>query len=141
MTFFAAFFCAYLFALGLGLSGMMNPENVIGFLDLFGDWKFALALVLGASVIVHSILYRFIVKRESPVFSMKFQLPSAKHIDKKLIFGSFIFGIGWGLSGYCPGPAVASLVTLNQSVIVFCAAMLAGMALYHYVFKSIFLKD
>jgi len=126
----AAFIAGLLFSLGLILSGMTNPENVIGFLDITGDWNPALAFVLLAAVMVTGIGYRLVWKQEKPMFEDGFSVPTRRVIDKRLVSGSVIFGIGWGMVGLCPGPALASVVTDDSfKVLVFLGAMLGGMLL------------
>ena len=141
MKYLIAFISALLFSLGLSLSGMLNPENVVGFLDILGDWKPALALVMGGGILVHSLTYKAIIKRESPLLSTTFLIPTNTKLDLRLITGSILFGIGWGLSGLCPGPALTSLVTGRESIIVFCLSMLTGMFFFQYVFKPFFIKS
>jgi len=99
-----------IFGIGLAIAGMLNPSKVVGFLDIFGDWDPSLALVMGGGVLVNAIGLRFVLKRKTPIQSAKFLLPTASRIDKPLVLGSVIFGIGWGLAGLCPGPVVASLL-------------------------------
>ena len=141
MKFIIAFLSAFLFGIGLGISGMTDPSKVIGFLDILGDWRPALALVMGGAIFAHTISYYFIKKRPSPFLDVQFYLPTNKHIDKKLVIGSALFGIGWGLAGYCPGPAVVSFVTFDKTVLTFLAAMFLGIALFHYVFKPLFILE
>ena len=141
MRYCIAFISALLFSLGLGISGMTNPSNVIGFLDVFGVWKPALILVMGGAIAFHGGSYFLITKRTTPLLTDSFLLPSKKHLDGRLIAGSSLFGIGWGISGYCPGPAIASLATLSTQVFIFVAAMIGGIALYHYIFKPLFLGE
>ena len=125
-----AFISATLFGLGLGISGMTDPANVIGFLDVFGDWRPALLFTMGGAVLVHSISYQIITRRASPILNVQFQDPKKREIDRNLIVGSTIFGLGWGLGGYCPGPAIASLVSGNMTGMIFVFSMLAGMAVF-----------
>jgi uncharacterized membrane protein YedE/YeeE len=122
-----------LFGLGLVISQMTNPDKVIGFLDLFGQWDPSLAFVMAGALIVTAIGYRLTTRQARPVFDDKFQIPTNKQIDKALILGSVLFGIGWGLVGLCPGPAVAALTIGGLPVIVFFIAMAAGIALYEIV--------
>ena len=116
-----------LFGLGLALSGMTQPQKVIGFLDFFGEWDPTLLFVMVGAILVHAVAYRFIKRRSSPILAEVFHLPPTKKVDWKLIAGSVLFGIGWGLAGYCPGPALTSLTTLRFDAIVFVAAMAIGM--------------
>lgn len=118
------------FGLGLAVSGMMNPAKVIGFLDVAGNWDPTLAFVMGGALLVAVPAYRFIPKRGRPVLEEEFSLPKKKAVDAPLVWGSAIFGVGWGLVGFCPGPALAALGTGLTPVFAFVAAMLAGMALH-----------
>ncbi|SMF16263.1 DUF6691 family protein [Pseudobacteriovorax antillogorgiicola] len=137
MKLLVGFVSAVLFALGLGVSGMTLPENIIGFLDIFGDWKPALMLVMVGAIIVHTISYRLIMRRDSPVLDSEFYVPTKKDIDSRLIVGSIIFGVGWGLGGFCPGPALVAIPSMGSSVLLFVVSMLVGMALFHYIAKPI----
>lgn len=124
----AAFGAGLLFALGLGLSGMTRPEKVVGFLDVTRAWDPSLACVMGGAVLVALVGFRLALARGAPRFDQRFHLPTQRAIDARLVAGAAIFGVGWGLSGYCPGPALMSLVTGAPAVLVFVAAMLAGVA-------------
>lgn len=136
----AAFFSALLFGLGLGVSGMTLPSKVIGFLDVTGNWDPSLAFVMFGAIAVHSVTFRLIAKRESPLLTTKFQIPTNKDIDPKLIVGSLLFGAGWGLGGFCPGPALVSLVSGVPSVAVFVVSMIVGVYLHHFVNKKLLSK-
>lgn len=114
------------FGIGLTVADMTNPAKVQNFLDLMGIWDPSLIFVMGGGVIVALIGFRIVRGRERPLLAAKFYLPMAKHIDFRLITGSAIFGIGWGLSGFCPGPAVAGLAWGNPQVFMFVGAMVAG---------------
>ncbi|MCA9584014.1 MAG: YeeE/YedE family protein [Myxococcales bacterium] len=117
-----------LFGVGLGISGMTLPSKVAGFLDFFGAWEPSLAFVMAGAVIVHAIAYRVIVRsRSEPIWGEGFRLPARADIDVSLVAGAAIFGVGWGLGGYCPGPALVSLATLGAPALVFVLAMTAGM--------------
>lgn len=133
-----ALFSGALFGLGLAVSGMANPARVIGFLDVTGDWDPTLALVMGGALLVTVPAFRMIFGRRRLVLAEKFELPTKKEIDARLVGGSALFGVGWGLSGFCPGPAVVALVpaivTGILPVFVFAAAMIAGMAIYEWMF-------
>lgn len=124
------------FGLGLAVSGMMNPAKVIGFLDFAGDWDPTLALVMGGALLVTVPAFRLILGRPRPVLESGFALPGKTALDGRLLGGAAIFGVGWGLSGFCPGPAVAALSTGLTPVFAFVAAMLAGMALYTWGFEG-----
>jgi len=126
----AALASGLVFGLGLAVSGMMNPARVIGFLDVAGDWDPTLAFVMGGALLVAVPAYRFIPRRGRPLLEEEFSLPEKKAIDTPLVGGSALFGVGWGLVGFCPGPAIAALGTGFVPVFAFVAAMLAGMALH-----------
>ena len=115
-----------LFGAGLAASGMTNPEKVQGFLDLTGVWDPSLMYVMGGAVVVTLISFRFILKLSRPVFSEQFHMPSSTSIDTRLIIGAALFGTGWGLVGYCPGPALAAIAYLNSDVMIFLVAMFVG---------------
>ncbi|MBP1181038.1 YeeE/YedE family protein [Methylobacterium sp. PvR107] len=119
-----------IFGLGLALSGMLDPARVRGFLDVAGAWDPSLVFVLGGAVTVSGLGYLLSRRRARPVLASQFDWPSKRRIDAPLVAGAALFGIGWGLSGFCPGPAVAALSTGARPVLVFVAAMLAGMALH-----------
>lgn len=121
--------CGILFGGGLSVSGMTDQNKIIGFLDLFGQWDPTLIFVMAGGVGVTFFGYRVILKQKSPLWGDKFLLPTSSSIDKNLILGSVLFGIGWGLYGYCPGPAIASLAYLNWETLLFVVAMIAGMYL------------
>ncbi len=117
-----------LFGAGLTLSGMTDPARVRGFLDVFGAWDPTLAFVMGGAVLVMAVAWRIRNRMGAPIFADRFSLPDRKDLDGRLITGSILFGIGWGIAGLCPGPAVASLALSPVSVLPFVLAMLAGMA-------------
>ncbi|HEX5752347.1 MAG TPA: DUF6691 family protein [Archangium sp.] len=125
----SAFLSGLIFALGLGLSGMTDPANVLGFLDIAGHWDFRLAFVMGGAIAVHAALRPLIYKRKRPLFAAKFPVFSVSRVDRKLLVGAGLFGVGWGLGGYCPGPALTSLATGATQLLVFVPAMFAGMYL------------
>lgn len=115
-----------LFGFGLGLSQMMDRDRVLGFLDVVGVWDPTLIFVLGGAVGVTAIAFRFVLRLQNPLFSNKFYLPTRQDIDPTLIIGAAIFGIGWGIAGYCPGPAIAALVLGILNPVLFIIAMIAG---------------
>lgn len=119
----------FLFGMGLTVSGMTDPQRVRGFLDLFGNWDPTLAFVMGGAVLVMAAAWRIQARMTKPVFGDKFALPDRTDLDPRLIAGAALFGIGWGIAGLCPGPAVASLVLTPVHALPFVAAMLAGMLL------------
>jgi uncharacterized membrane protein YedE/YeeE len=123
----AALGSGLLFGSGLLLSGMTNPQKVIGFLDPFGAFDASLIFVMAGAIAVHFSAYRWTKRRTAPLFAPKFLVPSRRDIDAKLLVGAALFGAGWGLGGYCPGPAVVSLPGGAAQTLVFVVAMLAGM--------------
>jgi uncharacterized protein len=124
-----------LFGLGLDISGMMNPAKVVGFLDVAGEWDPTLAFVMGGALLVTIPAFRLILNRPRPILADSFALPTKSALDGRLLGGAALFGVGWGLSGFCPGPAVAALTTGLTPVFAFVAAMIAGMVLYAWVFE------
>ena len=130
MNALSAFAVGLVFGLGLIISGMTDPSKIIGFLDLAGAWDPSLAFVMGGAVLVGVVGFRFARKRTVSVLGGAMHLPAARHIDRELILGSLTFGVGWGLAGYCPGPAVVAFGSGQDKAVVFVIAMIAGMALY-----------
>lgn len=124
----SAFVAGLIFALGLGISGMTDANKVIGFLNLAGTWDPSLAFVMLGAIGIHLSVYRFILQRQSPLFASRFHIPTQHTITPSLVMGSALFGIGWGLGGFCPGPGWVSLAQLQPSPTIFVAAMLVGMA-------------
>jgi uncharacterized membrane protein YedE/YeeE len=122
----AALFAGALFGAGLVISGMTDPAKVRAFLDLAGAWDPSLALVMAGAIGVHLVLSRLVLRRTAPLFAGAFDLPKRTDIDARLISGAAIFGVGWGLGGVCPGPAVVSLGTGSVAPVVFVLAMIAG---------------
>jgi uncharacterized membrane protein YedE/YeeE len=127
---FVALIAGILFSLGLVLSGMTLPSKVQGFLDIFGNWDPSLLFVMVGAILVHGISYRWIKRMPRPLLEPKFHLPDSQKLTPALVIGSSIFGIGWGLGGYCPGPAVVSLTSLQLRPFEFVVAMIAGMYLF-----------
>lgn len=125
-----AFVTGLIFGLGLILSGMTNPAKVLGFLDITGAWDPSLAFVMGGAVLVAAIAFRLVRGRSTAWLGDPLRLPTARDIDRRLVLGSMTFGIGWGLAGFCPGPALASLAAGGGKPLIFVAAMLAGMAIF-----------
>jgi uncharacterized membrane protein YedE/YeeE len=121
--------CGVFFGAGLSLSGMTDQNKVLGFLDLFGNWDPSLIFVMVGGICVTFVGYKLIFKRSSPLLGDVFMLPASKVIDKNLVMGALLFGVGWGLYGYCPGPAIASLAYLHWETLLFVAAMVGGMFL------------
>lgn len=130
MPIFTALMVGLVFGLGLILSGMTDPAKVLGFLDLAGSWDPSLGFVMGGAILVGAIAFGFASRRERSLLGEPMRLPTATRIDRRLVLGSLAFGAGWGLAGYCPGPALASLATGGIKPLVFTAAMLAGMAIF-----------
>lgn len=128
-----AFAAGLLFAVGLGLAGMTQPAKVIGFLDILGDWDPSLAFVMVGAIGVHFVLFRLILKRPTPYFASSFQIPGARHLDRRLLFGAVIFGTGWAIGGYCPGPAIVSFGAGSGQAWLFMGAMISGMLLFHWM--------
>lgn len=126
----AAFGCGVLFGLGLTTSQMVNPAKVLNFLDFLGTWDPTLAFVLAGATGTMALLRPFILRRKRPLLDERFHLPQRKEIDRNLILGAAIFGVGWGLAGFCPAPPVAALVTLHPKVVIFLAGMVGGFWLY-----------
>ena len=128
-----SFITGLLFAVGLGISGMTQPEKVIGFLDVTGDWDPSLTLVMGGAVFVYLLVFRVVLpRRERPVVGDRFGIPSRRDIDKPLVLGAALFGAGWGLAGFCPGPALTSTVTGMVPVLLFTAAMFVGFGVHAF---------
>jgi uncharacterized membrane protein YedE/YeeE len=125
-----AFSVGVLFAMGLGISGMTQPQKVIGFLDIFGSWDPSLLFVMGGAVGVHWFTYRWILKRSVPLLAAQWHIPNKKDLTPSLVFGSLLFGVGWGMAGYCPGPALTSLASLQLKPVYFVLSMIAGMYLF-----------
>jgi len=125
-----SFISGIVFALGLGVSGMTRPVKVIGFLDFGGHWDPSLAFVMVGAIAVYSVSYLQIRTRSAPLLADKFFVPLRARIDKNLVFGAAVFGAGWGLGGFCPGPAITSLASGAVPVTIFVAAMAAGMYLH-----------
>ena len=123
----AEFVVGLLFGLGLMLSGMTDPGKVIGFLDLFGTWDPSLALVMGGAIMVGFFAFTVAKKRTSTFLGGALRLPTNMDMDKKLVIGSLLFGAGWGLAGFCPGPALVSMADGQPKALVFVLAMLVGM--------------
>jgi uncharacterized membrane protein YedE/YeeE len=126
----ASFVSGLIFGAGLLISGMNQPEKVLGFLDIFGNWDATLAFVMAGAVAVASIGFALARRRAAPLFAAKFSWPERRDIDAPLVAGAIIFGIGWGLVGICPGPALVNLAGLSLPIMVFVAAMVIGMLGY-----------
>lgn len=116
------------FGIGIALSGMANPAKVLNFFDIAGTWDPSLALVMASALVVAAIGYRFVLRRDKPIVEARFHLPTGRRLDPPLLAGSAIFGVGWGLSGFCPGGAIPALGLGEPSAWVFVGTMLAGIA-------------
>lgn len=125
-----ALFCGLLFGLGLSLSQMIDRDRILGFLDIAGNWDSTLLFVLGGAVGVTLITFRFVLRLSHPIFAEKFYLPTKTNIDRDLIIGAAIFGVGWGIAGFCPGPAIVALVINPANPIIFLLALIIGSFLY-----------
>ena len=126
----SALLAGILFGLGLKVSGMTEPANVIAFLDLGTDWSPALMLVMGTALLVTAVGYRLATRRAAPLFDTAFHAPTATVIDTRLILGSSLFGVGWGIAGFCPGPAIVGAFALDSRALLFVVAYLAGTTLF-----------
>lgn len=122
-----------LFGAGLHVSGMTDPQKVLGFLDVAGDWDPTLAFVMGGALLVTGPVFFLLRDRQSPWFAPRFLLPTLTRVDRPLLEGAALFGVGWGLVGLCPGPALANLMSAQGDVLLFVAAMMAGMLLHDRV--------
>ena len=119
-----------IFGLGLAISQMVSPRKVLDFLDVTGSWDPSLLLVMGGAVAVAMLAFRFVIKRGQPLFESEFHLPRMTKVDRRVLVGSAIFGLGWGIGGYCPGPGVAALSAGSADALVFVAGMVLGSLLY-----------
>ena len=123
----ATFACGFVFGTGLLISGMTEPAKVLGFLDVFGEWDATLAFVMAGAVAVASIGFALARRRSAPMFASSFAWPSRQDIDAPLVIGASVFGLGWGLCGICPGPALVNLAGLSAPIVVFVVTMVLGM--------------
>ncbi len=122
-----ALLAGLVFGVGLVVSGMTQPAKVVGFLDLGSGWDPSLAFVMGGAIAVHFLAYRLVPKLERPIWGSAWALPTRRDVDLRLVLGAVLFGAGWGLGGYCPGPALTSVVAGASSTLIFTSAMLAAM--------------
>lgn len=125
----------FLFGMGLTVSGMTDPQRVRGFLDVFGDWDPTLAFVMSGAVVVMAVAWQLQARMAKPIFGQAFSLPDRSDLDPRLLTGAVVFGVGWGIAGLCPGPAVASLALSPGHAIPFVAAMLVGMLLQKFTME------
>ena len=132
----AAFGTGALFAVGLAVSGMTRPSKVPGFLDVAGAWDASLAFVMIGAIAVHFVAYRIVMRRKSPLFDAQFHLPTRKDVDPRLVLGAAIFGIGWGLGGFCPGPGLVSAGSGSLGGGMFVAGMTLGMVVEQLVARA-----
>lgn len=130
-----SFACGILFAIGLIISQMVNPAKVLNFLDVAGHWDPTLAFVMGGAVLVTFPMFRLILKRPHPLFALKFYVPNRADIDVRLVAGAVLFGVGWGIAGLCPGPAITALASGFLPVFGFVVAMAVGALIYKWVFE------
>ena len=130
MAVFTSLLAGLVFGLGLILSGMANPAKVLGFLDLAGRWDPSLAFVMAGAIAVGAVAFAVARRRTLSFLGAEMKLPSARHIDRRLVLGSLAFGIGWGIAGFCPGPALVALGMGQAKAVVFVAAMIGGMGLF-----------
>lgn len=138
---FIAFFNGLLFGIGLTISNMINPNKILNFLDVSGEWDPTLLVVMVAAVVVTFIGYQIIFKKQKrPILDEEFHLPKKVKIEKNLLIGAAIFGVGWGLSGYCPGPSITALATFNMDPLYFVIGLIAGSFTFYYfnLFKKRF---
>lgn len=130
LRYLSSLLCGLLFGAGLALSGMTRPSKVLGFLDVAGKWDPSLIFVLGGAVAVATLAFHFILRRKAPLLAPAFDLPATKQVDRQLIAGALIFGAGWGIAGYCPGPAIALFAAPDTEALYFLPAMVAGWWIY-----------
>ncbi|WP_299969616.1 DUF6691 family protein [uncultured Roseobacter sp.] len=126
MRLITCYIIGLVFGLGISLSGMANPAKVLNFFDVAGSWDPSLAFVMAGALIVTFVGYRLVLKRHAPLLAADFQLPKRRDLDLSLIGGATVFGVGWGIAGFCPGGALPALGTGNSDVVVFVAALVAG---------------
>ncbi|MFM7470904.1 MAG: DUF6691 family protein [Nodosilinea sp.] len=131
-----AWITGLLFGLGLGYAQMIDPHRVIGFLDVAGNWDPTLAFVMGGAVLVTLVSFRWILKRPQPILKGQFFLPTRQDIDRPLVIGAALFGVGWGIGGYCPGPAITALMLGSANPLLFILAMVVGSLVYRKLFPN-----
>lgn len=136
MPVFFALLAGAVFGIGLILSGMADPAKVLGFLDLAGAWDPSLAFVMGGAILVGAFAFAFARRRTVSLLGLQMRMPTATQLDRRLVGGSLLFGIGWGIAGFCPGPALVALGMGEHKALVFVVAMLAGMGLFELIERS-----
>lgn len=129
MRLFASYLVGFVFGLGIMVSGMINPAKVLNFFDIAGTWDPSLAFVMGGALAVTVLGYRFILRRPSPILAESFRLPTKTEIDLRLVGGAAVFGVGWGIAGFCPGGSLPAIGTGQTNVLVFVGALVAGILL------------
>ncbi len=130
MRHFTVFISGALFAAGLAVAGMTQPSKVVGFLDFFGNWDPSLAFVMGGAILAHFPTSIWMKRRASPLWGGSFRIPTRRDVDGRLLGGAALFGVGWGLGGFCPGPGLVSLTALSAESFAFVLSMMAGMILF-----------
>ncbi len=135
MRLVSAYLIGLLFGLGIVISGMANPAKVLNFFDLAGSWDPSLIFVMGGALITTLIGYWFVLKREAPLLADRFLVPTSTQIDARLIGGSALFGVGWGIAGFCPGGALPALGTGRLEVVIFVAALIAGILATRWIMR------
>lgn len=138
MNILISFFVGLMFAFGLGVSGMTQPHKVIGFLNVFGDWDPTLLAVMFGAVVVHFLAYRLVKRFPQPWASKEWHIPTKRELTPQLIYGSIVFGMGWGMAGFCPGPALTTAAAGSTQAIIFVFSMLVGMWLYRKLERKLF---
>jgi uncharacterized membrane protein YedE/YeeE len=133
---FSAAGAGALFGVGLGLSGMTQPARIIGFLDVFGHWDPSLMFVMMGALLTHFVLSRVVQRLDKPLFDLRWHLPASRPVDRPLVVGAATFGVGWGLGGFCPGPALVALGSGALPALIFVCAMAVGMVLYHAAHRA-----
>ena len=132
----ASLFAGLIFGFGLIVSGMANPEKVLGFLDIAGLWDPSLAFVMGGAIIVGVVAFAVARRRTLSFLGFNIKIPSHNHIDKRLVIGSLMFGVGWGIAGFCPGPGIVALGAGEIKAAVFVASMVAGMVIFELIERN-----
>lgn len=133
MRFVLTYFIGLVFGIGISISGMANPAKVLNFFDVAGAWDPSLMFVMGGALFTTFIGYRLTLGRKAPLFAAKFSLPTARQLDARLLGGSAVFGVGWGIAGFCPGGALPALGTGRSEVLIFVAALIAGIVIARFL--------